>query len=71
MSSMEIRCPWDGPKSSYSAIPTTIETTDRDLQFPGMPHDVHRALGLILSHTGSLSAAGALLAEYALHLSRK
>ena len=34
--------------------------------FPRMPHDVHRALWTLLNYTGSLSAAGALLAEYAL-----
>jgi hypothetical protein len=36
-----------------------------------MPHDVHRALWTLLNYAGSLSAAGALLAEYALKVSKK
>lgn len=44
---------------------------DPIIHFPGMPHNVDRALWTVLEYAGSLSAAGALLAEYALHFSRK
>ncbi len=39
--------------------------------FPGMPHSVHKALWTVLEYAGSLSAAGALLAEYALRCHKR
>ena len=52
--------------------PPIPDIPDPIIHFPGMPHNVDRALWTVLEYCGgSLSAAGALLAEYALRFGRK
>ena len=51
--------------------PLIPDIPDPIIHFPRMPHNVDRALWTVLEYAGSLSAAGALLAEYALIFSQK
>lgn len=67
----ETTSPKDLSKKNDLENPMPTDSGGRDLLFPGMPHDVHKALWKVLNYAGSLSAAGGLLAEYALKTSRK
>lgn len=58
-------------RDAYSPGPLIRHPDNPEPMFPGMPHDVHRAIVTVIKHAGSLSAAGALLTEYALMMSQK